>query len=60
MTPFSDYPAVRVVRLFSHREMVRDSRRKYLDLPEVRFRAAEAKKKSSFRTNREEDAIQNV
>ena len=41
----------RIQRLFSYREMVEQTRRKYLKLPEVRYRAAD-KKKSAFQTNR--------
>ena len=36
---------------FSHRQMVRDSRRRYKDLPEVRWKDVEAKRRSAYRTN---------
>ena len=39
-------------RLFSYREMVTQAREKYKRLPEIVYSKAEAKKKSSYKTNR--------
>ena len=36
---------------FSHREMIRETRRRFKELPEVRWKVVEAKRRSAYRTN---------
>ena len=39
-------------RLFSHNQMVKETRAKYQRLPEIVYSRSEAKRKSSYKTNR--------
>ena len=47
-----NFSPLRVQRVFNYREMVESTRRKYEQLPEVRNRVSQRKKKSSYNTNR--------
>ena len=42
----------KIPRLFSYREMVTQTREKYQRLPEIVYSKAEAKRKTSYKTNR--------
>ena len=42
----------KIPRLFSYREMVTQAREKYQRLPEIVYSKAEAKRKTSYKTNR--------